>query len=64
MPEVVDEGVTGFLVDGPEAAAAAVGKVPGLDRFGCAQVARRRFSAARMVDDYLGVYAHLLAGGR
>jgi glycosyltransferase involved in cell wall biosynthesis len=64
MPEVVDEGVTGFLVDGPEAAAAAVGQVAGLDRAGCRQVAERRFAAARMVDDYLEVYAHLLGGER
>jgi glycosyltransferase involved in cell wall biosynthesis len=64
MPEVVDEGVTGFLVDGPEAAAGAVGQVAGLDRARCRRVAERRFAAARMVDDYLEVYAHLLGGGR
>lgn len=62
MPEVVDEGVTGFLVDGPAAAAAAVAKVGGLDRARCRAVAERRFSAARMVDDYLSVYADLLGG--
>lgn len=64
MAEVVDEGITGFLVDGPAAAAAAVAKVGGLDRARCRQVAERRFSAARMVDDYLRVYAHLLGGER
>jgi glycosyltransferase involved in cell wall biosynthesis len=64
MPEVVDEGVTGFLVDGPAAAAAAVAKVAGLDRARCRAVAERRFSAARMVDDYLTVYAHLLGAER
>ena len=50
MPEVVDEGVTGFLVDGPAAAAEAVARVAGLDRARCRQVAERRFGAARMVD--------------
>jgi glycosyltransferase involved in cell wall biosynthesis len=64
MPEVIDEGVTGFLVDSPAAAAAAVERVPGLDRARCRAVAERRFSAARMVDDYLQVYAHLLGGQR
>ena len=60
MPEVVDEGVTGFLVDGPEAAAAAVPRAAKLDRAEINRVARRRFAASRMVDDYLAVYAQLL----
>jgi len=60
MPEVVDEGVTGFLVDGVEAAAAAVSRIAGLSRGRCRAVAERRFSAARMVTDYVEVYADLL----
>ncbi|WP_131747606.1 glycosyltransferase family 4 protein [Frankia sp. Cppng1_Ct_nod] len=63
MPEVVDEGVTGFLVDGPAAAAEAVDLAAGLDRAGCRAVAQRRFSAARMVADYLAVYRRLLGSG-
>lgn len=60
MREVVDEGVTGFLVEGPEAAAAAVPRAAKLDRAEINRVARRRFAASRMVDDYLAVYAQLL----
>ncbi|MCL9762098.1 glycosyltransferase family 4 protein [Frankia sp. AiPa1] len=60
MPEVVDEGVTGFLVDGPVAAAAAVDRAAALDRAACGATARRRFSSARMVADYLAVYAGVL----
>ena len=60
MPEVVDEGVTGFLVDGVEAAVAAVSRIAGLSRGRCRAVAERRFSAARMVTDYVEVYADLL----
>ncbi|WP_322752992.1 glycosyltransferase family 4 protein [Frankia sp. Cas3] len=60
MPEVVDEGVTGYLVDGPAAAAAAVEQAAGLDRGACRATAQRRFSAARMVADYLTVYRRLL----
>ena len=63
MPEVVDEGVTGFLVDGPAAAAQAVPRAADLDRARCRQVAERRYSAARMVGDYVGVYASLLERG-
>lgn len=61
MPEVVDSGITGFLVDGPAAAAAAVEKAAGLDRKRCSAVARGRFSASRMVDDYLALYDRILS---
>ena len=62
MPEVVDEGVTGFLVDGVASAAAAVDVAAALDRAAIRQVAERRFAAARMVDDYLAVYERVIAG--
>ena len=60
MPEVVDEGVTGYLVDGPTAAAEAVDRATCLDRAACRATAQRRFSADRMVADYLAVYRRLL----
>ncbi len=62
MREVVDEGVTGVLVEGPEAAAQAVDAVAALDRAEVRAVAERRFGADRMVEDYLRVYDDLLAG--
>ena len=60
MPEVVDDGVTGFLVDGPDQAAAVVDRIVDLDRAVIRRVAESRFSAARMVEDYVDVYATLL----
>jgi glycosyltransferase involved in cell wall biosynthesis len=60
MPEIIDAGTTGFLVDTIETAAAAVDQAAGLSRAVIRQVAERRFSAARMVDDYLTVYRRLL----
>jgi len=60
MPEVVDDGVTGFLVPGIDAAVAAVDRAAALDRATIRRVAERRFSAARMVDDYLQVYGRLI----
>ncbi len=60
MPEVVDVGVTGFLVEGVEAAAAAVDHAAALDRAAIRRVAERRFAAARMVDDYLAVYQRVI----
>ncbi len=62
MPEVVDEGVTGFLVDTVEEAVAAVALVAGLDRAGCRARATGRFDAMRMVDDYLAVYDKVIHG--
>jgi glycosyltransferase involved in cell wall biosynthesis len=61
MPEVIDVGVTGLLVEDVDAAVAAVADVVALDRAGCRRVAERRFSADRMVDDYLRLYGEILA---
>lgn len=64
MPEVVDEGVTGFLVADVEAAVAAVQKAVALERGAVRQVAERRFGAARMVDEYLALYQRLVASSQ
>jgi glycosyltransferase involved in cell wall biosynthesis len=61
MPEVIDEGVTGYLADGVEAAVVAVSAAARLDRAGVSGRARERFSAARMVADYIHVYERLFA---
>jgi glycosyltransferase involved in cell wall biosynthesis len=63
MPEVVDEGLTGLLVEGVAAAVDAVDRAAALDRGACRRRAVERFSAARMVDDYLTVYETILHGG-
>ncbi|MFL6045850.1 MAG: glycosyltransferase family 4 protein [Propionibacteriaceae bacterium] len=60
MPEIIDEGVTGFLVSDVNSAAAAVESAIELDRGKVRSVAERRFSADRMVDDYLAIYGALL----
>ena len=61
MPEVVDEGVTGFLVHDVDSAVTAVSKAVGLDRNAVSARAASRFGADRMVDDYLRVYEQILA---
>jgi glycosyltransferase involved in cell wall biosynthesis len=60
MPEVVDEGLTGRLVDDVDQAVAAVAGIAGLDRVACRARARSRFGADRMVDDYLAIYRDLV----
>lgn len=62
MPEVVDEGQTGFLVRTAAQAAAAVGAAVALDRSGVRRVANRRFASERMVDGYLEVYERIREG--
>jgi glycosyltransferase involved in cell wall biosynthesis len=64
MPEVVDEGVTGLLVANVGEAVGAVEGLAALDRLACRERAALRFSAERMVDDYLRVYERVLARRR
>jgi hypothetical protein len=59
LPVVVDAGVTGRLVDTVDQAVDAVAAIGGIDRSGCAERARERFGADRMVDDYLRIYRKL-----
>ena len=60
MPELIDEGVTGFTVADAAAAVDAVERAAALDRAAVRAVAERRFSVERMVDEYLAVYCSLL----
>ena len=60
MSEVIDEGVTGFLVSDITSAVAAVESAITLPRADIRRTAERRFSADHMVDRYLAVYASLL----
>jgi glycosyltransferase involved in cell wall biosynthesis len=63
VPEVMADGVTGFVVEGVDEAVQAVGRAGGLDRAACRRVFEERFSARRMALDYLAVYRRL-AGRR
>jgi glycosyltransferase involved in cell wall biosynthesis len=55
--EVVEEGVTGFLVEDELEMAARIADLPRLDRARCRARARARWSAARMARDYAELYA-------
>jgi glycosyltransferase involved in cell wall biosynthesis len=59
VPEVVDHGVTGLIVDSIDAAAEAARDVARLDRGRVRERFEERFSAARMARDYLSVYRAL-----
>jgi glycosyltransferase involved in cell wall biosynthesis len=60
VPEVMEDGVTGFVVTELDGAVEAVRRVPELDRGACRNVFDRRFTATRMANDYIKVYEHIL----
>jgi glycosyltransferase involved in cell wall biosynthesis len=64
MPEIIVDGATGFLVESIEAAEEALRRVPGIDRAACRAHVESRFSAERMVDDYIRVYREVVDGPR
>ena len=64
VPEIVEDGVSGFIVNGVQQAAAAVAAARSLSRQGCRDYFERRFSAARMCADYVVAYQQLLAMNR
>jgi glycosyltransferase involved in cell wall biosynthesis len=63
-PEIVDDGVTGYLRDDIDSLAAALPEAGNLDRQQCRQQALSRFSADRMVAEHLDLYTELLNGGQ
>jgi glycosyltransferase involved in cell wall biosynthesis len=61
VPEVVDDGVTGFIVDDEAEAAAAAQRLRTLDRARIRRVFDERFTARRMAEDYVNIYRRLIA---
>ena len=62
MPELIDDGVTGFLVDSFDEAVAAIERIAEIDRATCRKHVAERFTVDRMADQYLTLY-HILLGG-
>jgi len=60
VPEVVDDAVTGFIVDTEEEAIAAVRRLPGLDRERVRRRFEARFTGRRMAMDYVRLYQRLV----
>ncbi len=59
VPEVIDDGVSGRVVDDIEQEVEAIGDVLALDRLRCRITFEKRFSACRMANDYLGLYRQM-----
>lgn len=62
VPEVIDEGVTGKIVDSEDAALQAIAWARQADRLRIRQVFERRFSAHTMARHYLEIYRQQLRG--
>ncbi len=62
LPELIKDGETGFIVQNVDDAVRAIKQVPKISRAKCRQEAETRFSAGRMVEDYLAVYEKIIAG--
>ena len=58
--ELIEDGMTGFVVDDEDDMVAAVGRAEEIDVNECAKVARERFSPEVMTDGYVRLYRHAL----
>jgi len=59
VPEIIEEGKSGFVVSSVDQAVDAVGKIPTLSRAGCRAAFDRRYTAARMAANYVAEYSRL-----
>lgn len=62
LPEIVRDGVTGYIVDDVNSMADAIRAIDRIDRAACRKEAEERFDARRMVESYLDLYTTIGAG--
>jgi glycosyltransferase involved in cell wall biosynthesis len=62
--EIIEEGVSGFIVDELDAAVEAARRTSELDRLACRAAFERRFSVQKMAEAYVEIYAELIERGR
>jgi glycosyltransferase involved in cell wall biosynthesis len=60
VPEVIEDGVSGFIVDSIDRAVDAVRRLDRISRDRCRMAFERRFTARRMAHDYVAVYRALI----
>ena len=63
MPELIENGKSGFLVGDVNEAVEAVGRIKEIDRSACRRHVERHFTVDRMIDAYLHVYEMILQDG-
>ena len=60
MPELIQDGINGFLVSGIDEAIKAVGRIQEIDRSCCRNTVEDNFTVDRMVEKYIAVYEQIL----
>jgi glycosyltransferase involved in cell wall biosynthesis len=60
VPEVIEDGVSGVVVDSVEEAVHAVDRVQSMSRAACRDAFEKRFTARRMANDYVKLYERLI----
>jgi glycosyltransferase involved in cell wall biosynthesis len=60
VPEVVEDGRTGFVVDDLDGMVDAIARVGTIDRRACRSAAESRFTVRRMVDDVEAMYRSVM----
>jgi glycosyltransferase involved in cell wall biosynthesis len=61
LPEIVEDGRTGFFIRNVEDGVSAVRRLPGIDRAACRKAVEERFSASVCAGQYLGLYREMLS---
>lgn len=65
VPELIDEGITGFVVESEEEMLHVIReKLPGFDRKRCREMAEKRFSSTVMADKYEQIYHEVMNGAK
>jgi glycosyltransferase involved in cell wall biosynthesis len=64
LPELVDDGITGFIVHDQQGAIRAARRIGEIDRRRCREVFERRFASPVMARNYLALYRQLVGAGR
>jgi glycosyltransferase involved in cell wall biosynthesis len=62
LPEIIDHGFSGFLVDNLDEAIVAIGQIGTIDRRLTRKFVEQRFSVERMATEYLELYGRILSG--
>jgi glycosyltransferase involved in cell wall biosynthesis len=60
VPEIIEHGATGFIINDIEEGVEAVKNIHRLSRKNCRQTFQQRFTATRMAEDYIALYQRLV----
>ena len=60
IPEIIEDGVTGFVCEGLDEMTAAIQRIPEIDRGRCRSTFEQRFTVERMAQDYVRLYERLI----